>query len=654
MNLKPSLINKPADGVRPAIWKSLAPYISNHHLKLPALPVPSLENTADQVLNSIKPLTNDVNQFTHLEGKLHRFLANEGPALQQRLISRSQDPEHVNWLEMYWDDAAYMSYRDSVVVNVSYFYGFAPPKQKLDLPQYAARVAHHALQFRKLLYDGQIEPDAIGRDNSPICMNSYRFLFDACRIPAKPADYVSVQRQGIGHVAVVYRGNWWSIPSTTGDGTPLSISELEQNIEYILDQQAEEGYVGLLTTRNRDKWADDRSALLQIDKKNEESLAAIESAAVVITLDGNQAINSPVDKSRHLWHAGEAGRFSNNRFVDKPLQFICWQDESSETASGGFMGEHSCADGTQPQRVCDYVMESIQKASLPSNELLDQDTVNAERRDTQTPIPLPFNLDGLQGSINDAWNEIKELANSQVLGYILTNYGKGAIKKAGFSPDAWTQMVIQLAYSRLAAREGEEAFPAPTYEAAMTRSFANGRTECIRSATTDSATFTNAMNDPSKTADERINALEVAVKTHLKNAKQAGLAQGCDRHLTYFANRFLKGLKKSLLPTEPVPEIFNDGLLSKSGTWTLSTSQISSKYFDTYGWGEVVPSGFGVAYAIFEDYLQFTVTSHSAYGTASEKNDMGKERNEAFLKDLTTAANDMLSLFGSSERQTKL
>lgn len=261
MNFKPSdivhaAIKKPADAVRPAIWKSLAPYISNHDFKLPKLPVPSLETTAEQLLKSVKALTNDVNEVKDIEGKMQRFLENEGPELQQRLLARSQDPEHVNWLEHYWDDAAYMSYRDSVVVNVSYFYGFAPSKQKLNLSQYAARVAHYALQFRKLLYDGQLEPDAIGKGKSPICMNSYRFLFDACRIPAKPADYVTVQKQDIGHVAVVHRGNWWSIPSTSRDGTPLSVAELEQKIAYILKQPAEEGYVGLLTTRNRDKWAD--------------------------------------------------------------------------------------------------------------------------------------------------------------------------------------------------------------------------------------------------------------------------------------------------------------------------------------------------------------------------------------------------------------
>lgn len=637
---------KPAENIRPTIWKSVAPYNANHDFKLPKLPVPSLDQTAQLLSKSVKALSNDTNKIAALEHKLASFVANEGPNLQSRLHARRMDPEHVNWLEQYWDDAAYMAYRDSVVVNVSFFYGFVPTSRPLSETQYAARIAHYALQFRKMLFDGQLDPDVIGKDRSPLCMNSYRFMFDACRIPCKPADYVSVNRQKIGHIAVTHKGNWWSVPATTADGIPLSVSELEQKINYIINQSVKEGFIGLLTTRNRDKWADDRIRLIQNDPQNGDSLAEIESAAFVIALDGTQTLDSPVAKSRHLWHAGDGGKFSNNRFVDKPAQFICWTDKRSNTARGGLMGEHSAMDGTPLVRLCEYVVENIEKTSPASNELLDQDTINAERKDTPAPKRLPFNENGLERSTAEAWNEIKNLTNSQVLGYTLTSYGKGAIKKAGFSPDAWTQMIIQLAYSRLVASEGVENIPVATYEAAMTRLFANGRTECVRSATSESALFTNAMNDSAKTNEERKSALQDAVKIHIENMKQAGLGQGCDRHLF--------GLKKTLLPNEQVPDLFSDELFNVSTTWTLSTSQISSMSFDTYGWGEVAPNGFGIAYAIFEDYLQFTVTNTILYGTAEEKNEKGKKRNIKFVSFLNEAANDMLMLFRSSQHLSKL
>jgi len=50
-------------------------------------------------------------------------------------------------------------------------------------------------------------------------------------------------------------------------------------------------------------------------------------------------------------------------------------------------------------------------------------------------------------------------------------------------------------------------------------------------------------------------------------------------------------------------------MFAKSSTWKLSTSQISSERFESWGFGEVTPTGFGVAYAIKEESLTFTITS---------------------------------------------
>ncbi len=47
---------------------------------------------------------------------------------------------------------------------------------------------------------------------------------------------------------------------------------------------------------------------------------------------------------------------------------------------------------------------------------------------------------------------------------------------------------------------------------------------------------------------------------------------------------------------DEVPEMFNDPLYARAKYWVLSTSAIFSKHFPVYGWGEVVPDGFGVAY----------------------------------------------------------
>ena len=71
----------------------------------------------------------------------------------------------------------------------------------------------------------------------------------------------------------------------------------------------------------------------------------------------------------------------------------------------------------------------------------------------------------------------------------------------------------------------------------------------------------------------------------------------------------LLGLQQLILPTEQTPSLFTDPLYLRAKRWVLSTSAVYSKHFDAYGWGEVVPDGFGVAYMTgSDDELFFNIT----------------------------------------------
>lgn len=69
-----------------------------------------------------------------------------------------------------------------------------------------------------------------------------------------------------------------------------------------------------------------------------------------------------------------------------------------------------------------------------------------------------------------------------------------------------------------------------------------------------------------------------AVTRHLQHAAWSADGQGVDRHLF--------GLKKLLKEDEPVPEIYKDEAFANTSHWELSTSQLSSNYFDGWGYGE--------------------------------------------------------------------
>jgi len=170
-----------------------------------------------------------------------------------------------------------------------------------------------------------------------------------------------------------------------------------------------------------------------------------------------------------------------NRFYDKQ------QLVSMPGGKSGFMGEHSCMDGTPTLRMNDFVL-----ASLESNKI---ELGTSKRSDLSAPKPITFSLDKvLESKIAESIKDFDSLKEKHDIAMLdFQGYGKGQMKKFKCSPDGWAQMAIQLAYYRMF---GE---PCATYESAQTRKFKLGRTETIRSASVDSKAFCEIMEDPKST-----------------------------------------------------------------------------------------------------------------------------------------------------------
>ena len=137
----------------------------------------------------------------------------------------------------------------------------------------------------------------------------------------------------------------------------------------------------------------------------------------------------------------------------------------------------------------------------------------------------------------------------------------------------------------------------PTYESASTRKFKLGRTETTRSVSDESVAFCTAHADPSIPREEVVKRLRAAMAAHSKYTAEASVGKGVDRHLF--------GLKKLIGEGESVPALFQDPAYAYSCSWYLSTSQLSSEYFNGYGWSQVIDEGFGIAYMINENRSVF-------------------------------------------------
>ncbi|KAJ7587978.1 carnitine acetyl transferase [Mycena floridula] len=604
---------------RPLHWKASAPEALPKSVtfaaqkSLPTLPVPELEITLERLKESLKPIAWSEQEYKAVEKKIDEFAIGKGPELQKRLLKHAEGKKH--WLEGWWDDGAYLGYRDSVVVNVSYYYGF--DEQPAHLSQTpaarAAVLARGAMLFREKLKRGLLKPDAT--KEGPLCMDTYRWMFDCCRVPGPEGlDWsVSYAKEGdlgnTGHIVVFRKNRVWQIEATK-DGSILSTDDFERQIQYIYDQTTNTyPGVGVLTASNRDVWAKDFRELSS-STHNGSILDTIYSSAFTISLDKSKPTDS-VHHSRALWHGDAASGKAvglENRWVDKPCQFIVF-----DNGYAGIMGEHSVMDGTPTVRLCDEVLDWVADPNF------DHGTTTTNL----TPKSMDWEVSSATTKAIDAANTAAvELIDSQELTFHLTSYGKAAIKKFGVSPDSWAQMIIQLAYRRLIGNEDRKG---GTYEAATTRRFFKGRTEAIRVVTSQSDAWVQSMDQSNVSDEQRKQLFDAATKKHVELAKSGGMGQGVDRHLL--------GLKKLMKADEETPVLFSDPVFSRSSYWVLSTSAVFSKHFPVYGWGEVVPDGFGVAYMTgYDDRLQYTITSRKEMPNAQ------------FCQEIAKAAEDLYNL----------
>jgi carnitine O-acetyltransferase len=525
---------------------------------------------AARYLKSLHPILTPA-EFAASKKAVEDFIApnGQGRKLQEKLIARQEDPKHRNWLSEWWNDTAYLGYRDPVVPYVSYFYSHRDDRRRRDPAKRAAALTIAALEFKKQVDNATLEPEYMKK--LPICMDSFKWMFNACRIPAKPADYpVKHDYQANKHFVAVRKNQFFKVVHEV-DGKPLNTSELEQQFKRIYELAQRVPAVGILTAQNRDVWADAREILLKAHPANAQALEAIESSAFLVSLDDASPVTLE-ERAHQYWHGDGA-----NRWFDKPCQFII-----NDNGTSGFLGEHSMMDGMPTCRLNDYVNSVIFNNKLDFSD----PTVRSHLPDPQVikfEITEDVRAEIDRGTVE--FNRVIGLHELAVQAY--QGYGKGLMKKFRCSPDAFVQMIIQLAYHKMYGKNR------PTYESAATRRFQQGRTETCRSVSDDSVAFCNAMADPTVDDKTRVSLFRKAIDSHLEYITAASDGKGVDRHLL--------GLKKLLKPGEEVPAIFKDPACSYSCSWFLSTSQLSSEYFNGYGWSQVIDAGFGVAYMVNEN-----------------------------------------------------
>ena len=162
---------------------------------------------------------------------------------------------------------------------------------------------------------------------------------------------------------------------------------------------------------------------------------------------------------------------------------IVWDNGRS-----GFLGEHSCMDGTPTLRMNEFMLGSLDAKKIDLGHPLPNVSLAPPKE-----IVLTAN-DAVLANIQQAEKNFDKLVGAHELCVLHYDaYGKDFIKQFKTSPDAWAQLVKQLAFYKFKGR------PGVTYESAQTRKFQRGRTEVIRAASSQTKAWVDAMIDPEAT-----------------------------------------------------------------------------------------------------------------------------------------------------------
>jgi carnitine O-acetyltransferase len=327
---------------------------------LPRLPIPSLEDTLERFTTTVSTLLSSEEKEA-CKKEVNKFLSTDGPLLQKLLVEYDERGRDVgtlgSFVEEFWSDS-YLAPDSSVVMNLNPFFVLEDGpdnKKSKDQGRIAASLAFSAIKFASSLKKETIIPDEFR--GKPLCMDQFRALFGACRVPKiNERDTVEVDPES-SHVAVLQNNQMYFFQALGSDGT---VCVNEQDILEILaaiktdatqlpPDITSRNSLGVLTTLPRKEWAAARNLLISTSQHNETALEVIDGALFVLVIDDVEPkdiheaaanmLHGTYDlRSRDNLIDYQAGSCCN-RWYDK-LQLIVCSD-----GRAGINFEHSAIDG---------------------------------------------------------------------------------------------------------------------------------------------------------------------------------------------------------------------------------------------------------------------------------------------------------------------
>uniref|UniRef100_A0A8C9PB37 Carnitine palmitoyltransferase 1A n=1 Tax=Spermophilus dauricus TaxID=99837 RepID=A0A8C9PB37_SPEDA len=552
------------------IWMSMVkifsgrkPMLYSFQTSLPRLPVPAVEDTVSRYLESVRPLMKD-GDFQRMTALAQDFAVNLGPKLQWYLKLKSWWA--TNYVSDWWEEYIYLRGRGPLMVNSNYYAMVYITPTHIQAAR-AGNTIHAILLYRRKLDREEIKPIRLLGSTVPLCSAQWERLFNTARIPGEETVSLVLTGcppSGLAHVPRRLRSSGPLLLTPGSQGEPLAM------LTAVPWAKCRQDYFGR--------------------GKNKQSLDAVEKAAFFVTLDDTEQGYRQEDPeasldgyAKSLLHGKCFDRYRPSSQIGAPCVWVppprgpLWSSYvmATDCFQLGYTEDGHCKGDPNPSIPC--------------------------------PTRLQWDIPECQEVIETSLNSANLLANDvDIYSFPFDAFGKGMIKKCRTSPDAFIQLALQLAHYK---DMGKFCL---TYEASMTRLFREGRTETVRSCTTESCNFVLAMVDPSQTVEHRLRLFKVASEKHQHLYRLAMTGAGIDRHLfcLYVVSRYLA------MDSPFLKEVLSE-------PWRLSTSQTPQQQVELFdlernpeyvssggGFGPVADDGYGVSYIIVgENFIHFHVSS---------------------------------------------
>ncbi|XP_060135292.1 carnitine O-palmitoyltransferase 1, muscle isoform [Zootoca vivipara] len=602
------------------------PMLYSFQTSLPKLPVPCVKDTIERYLESVRPLL-DTDKYDDMEALALDFQLSLAPRLQKYLILKSWWA--TNYVSDWWEEYIYLRGRSPIMVNSNYYimdFLYVTPTH--NQAARAANAVHSIMLYRRRLEHEDLPP-VMALGLVPMCSYQMERMFNTTRIPGEEADSL-LHLSDSRHLAVFHKGRFYKLWLYQA-GKLLSPCDLEMQFQRILDDPSppdpSEVRLAALTAGERGPWAEARKKYFGRGK-NKASLDCIERAAFFLTLDEDeQGFSRDHEDSLDLYSKSLLHGRCYDRWFDKSFTLVVYRNGKL-----GANAEHSWADAPIMGHLWEFMLatDQFQLGYCSSGHCHGV---------PNTDIPVPQRLtwdisEECSKAIELSYRVARTLADDvDFHSFCFTDFGKGRIKKCRTSPDSFIQIALQLAHFRDKGRF------CLTYESSMTRLFREGRTETVRSCTSESTAFVRSMCNAKCSPAESLRLFKVAAEKHQNMYRLAMTGSGIDRHLfcLYVVSRYLG-----------VDSPFLAKVLSEP--WRLSTSQTPQqqiKMFDLEtnpdhissggGFGPVADDGYGVSYIIAGENL---ITFHVSSKFSSPETD-----SKRFGKNIHRAMLDIAALF---------